>query len=207
MKLTARECAILYPAVNANAIRHLMAADILAKNGDYGNAIAHRILGSEEMLKGFILFMEGKGMDLRSINAIKPLFRHHVPRHKLFKTLFSALHVLESIRNSSRLSNSKALLTLFKGGLESYYNSKWWENAELYKQNAFYADYQNSFNDPLKLTKENYEVTSAQTQTVNIRITDIIAYISKLTEDELSWFKECFHLADFKELLEETIKK
>lgn len=207
MRLTAEECAMYYPAVRSNANRHLLAADTLARTGDYGNAIAHRILGSEEMVKALILFLEGKGMDLRSIEAIKPLFRFHVPRHKVFKTLFSTLHALQTVGAATKLSFGKALATLLKGGLESYFNTKWWENAERYKQNAFYTDHQGSFNDPGKLTKEHYQAAYSYTRAVNERMTDVITYVSKMDEQELSWFKEHFHIAEFPELLEKTMKK
>lgn len=207
MQLKQEECAFYYPAVRANAQRHLVAADTLKKTGDYGNAIAHRILGSEEMVKALILFLEGKGMDLRSIEAIRPLFRFHVPRHKVFKTLFSSLHALHTISSATNLCFGKALATLLKGGLETYFNAKWWENAERYKQNAFYADHQGVFNDPTKLTKDEYLVAYTYTHAVNERMADVITYVSKMDEQELSWFKESFHVADFQGLLEETLKK
>lgn len=207
MRLSAAECAQFYPAVRANAQRHNLAADTLQKTGDYGNAIAHRILGSEEMVKALILFLEGKGMDLRSIDAIKPLFKHHVPRHKVFKTLFSALHALHKISTATKLSFGKALASLLKGGLETYFNSKWWENAESYKQNAFYADHQGVFNDPLKLGKEEFLVAYTYTRAVNERMADVITYVSKMDKQELEWFKESFETADFPELLEESMKK
>lgn len=206
MRLSAAECAQFYPAVRANAQRHNRAADTLQKTGDYGNAIAHRILGSEEMVKALILFLEGKGMDLRSLEAIKPLFKFHVPRHKVFKTLFSALHALHTMSSASQLSFGKALLTLLKGGLETYFNTQWWKNAERYKQNAFYADHQGVFNDPLKLTREDCDTAYNYTRTVNERMADVINYVSKMDTQELAWFKESFHTTDFPELLEEITK-
>lgn len=207
MRLSKEECTLYYPAVRANAQRHLLAAETLRKTSDYGNAIAHRILGSEEMVKALILFLEGKGMNLRSIDAIKPLFRFHVPRHKVFKTLFSSLHALHAISTATKLSFRKALATFLKGGLETYFNIKWWENAERYKQNAFYADHQGVFNDPTKITKDEYLAAHTYTRAVNERIADVITYISKMDEQELGWFKESFHIADFPGLLEETLKK
>ncbi len=206
MRLSKEECALFYPAVRANAQRHLLAADTLKKTGDYGNAIAHRILGSEEMVKALILFLEGKGMDLRSIDAIKPLFRFHVPRHKVFKTLFTALHALHTISTATKLSFGKALATLLKGGLETYFNARWWENAERYKQNGFYADHQGVFNDPTKITKDEYLAAYTYTRAVNERMADVIRYISEMDPQELAWFKDSFHTADFPGLLEQTIE-
>ena len=61
--------------------------------------------------------------------------------------------------------------------------------------------------DPGKLTKEQYQTAYTYTRTVNERMSDVITYVSKMDEQELSWFKESFHIAEFQELLKETTKK
>jgi len=208
MSLTAEECGAFYPIAKSNALRHLRAAKMLYVFGDKANAIAHRILGTEEMVKALLLFLEGKGMELRSINAIKPLFRHHVPRHKLFKTFFTSLHAMHTISVASSLPFGKAIAKLLLGALEAYSNVGWWERAEKTKQKAFYADHDNGvYNDPSKLTEQDYRAAYAYTRAVNLRMMDVIDYVSKMNSQELVWFKESFHTAQFPELLAETLKK
>jgi hypothetical protein len=48
----------IYPKLRKNADQHFHAAELLVKTGDYANSIAHLILGSEELVKSFMLVLQ-----------------------------------------------------------------------------------------------------------------------------------------------------
>jgi AbiV family abortive infection protein len=82
ISLSPAECALVYPEIMANANAHFEVAAILAEKEHYSNAIAHSILGFEELVKGLVLFLDSKDFKLRpNIPDIKRLFNYHSAKH------------------------------------------------------------------------------------------------------------------------------
>ncbi|WP_199139925.1 AbiV family abortive infection protein, partial [Pedobacter sp. ASV12] len=72
-----------------NAERQFLCAEILAKAYQYQNAIAHLILGSEELVKSFWCLLMGRNINLKKLPWFTKLFYNHKIRHDLLKDFFS----------------------------------------------------------------------------------------------------------------------
>jgi len=60
--------------VRQNARQHFAAAKLLANSKDYGNGIAHLILGAEELVKSAILLLQGLDFPVRDIKNMINFF-------------------------------------------------------------------------------------------------------------------------------------
>src|ERR1700741_48983 len=81
-KLTEQECYITSQKMINNSIQRWKSAKLLAKNEDYGGAISSHITSIEELIKGFIMFVDSKGFELRTIEGMDAIVRRsHSIRH------------------------------------------------------------------------------------------------------------------------------
>jgi DNA-binding transcriptional MerR regulator len=55
------------------------------------------VLGSEELIKAFILLLDGKGFNLRKIKGVNHLFNNHQSRHNLSSYLLFVSEITKSI--------------------------------------------------------------------------------------------------------------
>lgn len=76
------EAKLGYPLALSNARRHLTCAEILAANDQYGTAVAHLVLASEETIKTIALFMVSEGLSPREA-YLRALLTQHAPRQFL----------------------------------------------------------------------------------------------------------------------------
>lgn len=79
--ISKKECLEVYKELITSQERHFKSAEALANIEEYGQAISHLILGSEELVKGLILYLDGIGLRIRSIKGVKKFFRDHRTRH------------------------------------------------------------------------------------------------------------------------------
>lgn len=97
----------MYPDVQTNAETLYSSAKILAEHGNHGNAIGLLILGSEEYIKCFLLFLEGNGFDLLKFKEIQGIFSKHRSRHAILRDLYSIWMVLKHILDINSRSTAK----------------------------------------------------------------------------------------------------
>lgn len=76
---------MVYESIILNSDRHITIASFLSDRKEFGPAISHLVLGSEEMVKALIVFLEGLGLNLRAIKGVKRFFTNHQVRHTLSK--------------------------------------------------------------------------------------------------------------------------
>lgn len=77
--LTKKEFEEVYPVMEQNAKRHYNCAEILAAASEHQNAIAHLILGSEELIKTFSGLLIAKGVNLKKQSWYRKLFKYVAP--------------------------------------------------------------------------------------------------------------------------------
>jgi len=94
MGLTNAECIVAFKHVLDNSDSLYEDAKLLANNGSYGRATSMLIHSTEEMMKAFILFLDGHGFQFRSkVSGIHNLFVNHKLRYGL-AMLLSILYIL-----------------------------------------------------------------------------------------------------------------
>lgn len=85
--ISQQECLRYYGELLENSERHFKAAEQLAATGEYGIAVSLKILGSEELVKAMIIYLDGSGLRIRQVDGVKKLFKDHKIRH-FFASLF-----------------------------------------------------------------------------------------------------------------------
>src|ERR1700753_2495645 len=143
--LSPEQCKSVSLVIKNNAHSHFKASDILAATGDQANAIAHLILGSEELIKSFFLTLQSAGFPMRSIVNYNKLFYTHTARHNVVKELHSAFwffsHLAEWPKRNSRHNTFQHYFMQFKYLVDSVNNALqnhvWWDRADKIKQNCF----------------------------------------------------------------------
>jgi hypothetical protein len=85
------KCLNSFPELIENSDRHFKVAGLLSSENEYGIAISHLILGTEELVKGLIIFLDGEGLQIRKVKGIKIFFYRDPVRHFFaeFFTFFS----------------------------------------------------------------------------------------------------------------------
>ncbi len=63
-----KECGLAYLETIRNANKHIEIAESLQTSREYGVAISHLIIGSEEVVKALILYMDSVGFNFRQVN-------------------------------------------------------------------------------------------------------------------------------------------
>ncbi len=215
LNINANECGIAFPVAKQNAETHFRCSQILSEAKEYANAIAHLILGSEELIKALVLFLESKGFDLRKVQGYKKLFHDHKVRHSMIKEFYSVIMFLKSlvhIENKKRHENSmlyyiKAATNVIWGVIASIENYEWWNKADGLKQSCFYVDYDAGIVTPSSITVDEYKQASLHIFELQQDIRVIIVAFSRATEEELAVFRASFAEANFKELIAGTIKR
>lgn len=219
MSLTAAECGDVYKNVLDNALRHKRIAKLLATEKEYANAISHLILGSEELLKAFVLYMESHELRLRQIKGFHKLFYHHKARHHVFKDLlsvwlltrplakgFPSLNKPKANNKVSRfLDNIMVALDVVQVGLSGLQNYYYWLEADKIKQNGFYVDFQDRVCSPADFVQNDFLTASQQIDILYTDIEEFINTLNNMSAEERSEFLILIEKADFAELLEGTI--
>jgi len=186
-QLSRQGCLDSFPVVTRNAQRHHQAALILSSIGDYGNAISHLILGAEELLKASVLFLDGKGFNLRNKSGVNKIFYNHKARHAVAKEFFSVwLFVRKMILPDSYIGNSRRKIlrqgiSLFYGAIFGLQNYEWWDNE--YNQALRY------FN----ALRKDFDI--------------LIDSLGKLNQHEIDEVIELFSATELAELIDESIKR
>ncbi|MCU7548143.1 AbiV family abortive infection protein [Chitinophagaceae bacterium LB-8] len=215
LNISRAECANVYLVVMKNANTHFRCAEILAPAGEYSNAVAHLILGTEEIIKALLLFLESKDFDLRKVEGYKSLFRNHRARHSIIKEFYSVIMALKSLVSIEKkkkdenaiLYYAKAVTDVLYGVISGIENYQWWDNADNLKQECFYVDYKSAIKDPQSISSEQYQEAYKNVSVFKNDIRIIIAALTRANNKQLNDFRIGFEEANFKGILEATIKR
>lgn len=217
-----------YPEIVANSKRQFGAADNLALNGDYGMAMSHLLISTEEMVKALIVVMDAQGFDFRKVKGMDIFFRNHEVRFFIsfltfVLTLFAddGMKILREFRDNP--NKTKELSTLLDNKpeimkkMQSYLIRKlvvirnelgWFSKAEAFRQNGFYVDAKGNLISPLLFTRDDFDQTKLRIEKINKAIQGTIeAY---LTDDEklkieIENTKATFHTEKFYALIEKEL--
>ncbi|RZM10447.1 MAG: hypothetical protein EOO88_48145 [Pedobacter sp.] len=103
--LNAKECAEAFPPVIDNAERHFAVAHHIATINEYPNAVAHLILGAEELVKATVLILKSKEIEVTDVIGYDILFSKTNLRHTVLKDFFA---VWIGIKEILKVPKSKA---------------------------------------------------------------------------------------------------
>lgn len=213
--LTAGQCEDIYQTVQKNAETHFRIAHLLSQSKQYSNAIAHHILGTEELIKATVLFLESKQFNLKKIEGYKLLFYNHKARHSIIKEFFSVWLFCKNIFNIEKKRKQessftyflKAVSTTLEGVLVGVNNYDWWSQADTLKQNCFYVDYRNGLIKPDTFTKSDYDNAEKHVMSFRKDVRIVMLILTKSNEEQLQAYRESFIKANFQGLLTETLKR
>lgn len=220
MNISAETCAKVYPAILQNSASHRRCAEILAKGAEYANAAAHLILATEELLKGFVILLESKGMRLREIDGFKKLFSDHKSRHYLLRDLIPIWIVIKEIADQFEeptvqkvlkpnapkwLNFVVSALNLAQEGLVGYMQYEFWKEADQIKKTAFYVDYDDQPLLPIQITEEVYSIVQRKVSRVTKEVLEFVHELESSPSAEIEAFISRAMDEDFRELLAKTI--
>jgi AbiV family abortive infection protein len=216
LTITLAECEKVYLELQKNAERHLQSAQVLANANDNANAVAHIVLGTEELIKAFALFLESKGFGLRQIDGYKKLFTNHRARHAVIKEFYSVIIFFKQFITDEEkpkvnkhwvLEGLDFLGKAAQGALAATKNYEWWGKADTLKQNCFYVDYSHSIISPETIDKAAFDIANKYANNLKEDIRFITLAISKAPTEKLKEFIKIFEEADMKNLIGETIQR
>lgn len=192
-----------------NAQRQFSCAQILSNAGQHQNAIAHLILGSEELVKSFWCLLMARNLNLKKLPWFTKLFYNHKVRHDLLKDFFSIYLMFFNSSLPKRKKSDGVLRTLgvFIGrSITAYGNYRWWKYADVLKQRAFYVDFVNEVIDPASITVSDYTNALHYVTLFRNDLSEMIAKIERSTDTQLQLLVEELQLFEIDRLRQETYK-
>ncbi|MBK0403069.1 AbiV family abortive infection protein [Adhaeribacter sp. BT258] len=170
--LQGEDCVSAYKALKANSKVLFETADNAAAKGNYGVARSLLILGSEEFIKGAILYLNSIGILLFKINDIRKALNNHKERHEvamliqLFKLADTFIQVQEYKPTSSSRFKwlNKALSILGQAKIvldglgETRSDLDWWDSANEFKNAGLYVDYKEQLLLPKIISESDYSL-------------------------------------------------
>jgi len=214
--LDAKASSEIYPKLRKNADRHFKAAELLNKSGDSSNAIAHLILGSEELVKSFVLVLQAHDFPVKKIASYDKLFTHHVARHNLLKEFYSMYSFIAGViarprwnKERSTLENvTKVILYGLNILNHSIQNHAWWNEADKLKQNCFYLDYTtNGIADPAIFDQAGFNTADNFSQKFRKDLRLMTVIIEKATPEDIAELKTVFIDTGLIEQIDESITR
>lgn len=177
LNISKEECLSLYKDILANSDRTWSSAKILSEQSDYGSAVSMAIISVEEMVKAFVLCMDGHGFRFRSVKGVDSLFSNHQIRYVVAYGMFVVSIFGEEIKNlliryaaepqeliylRHKMINQEDFLernlryyTLRKM-VQLKKELKWFSKVDIFRQEGFYSDYDDKLKTPLNIEKKDY---------------------------------------------------
>ena len=207
MDLSGSDCLVACKYVQDNADSLFHDAKLLASNSSYGHATSLLIHSTEESMKAFILYLDGKGFQFRKkVNGINNLFVNHKLRYGLAMLLsvlyiFSAdlKYLVQKIKSESKLTfdfnkdkkqAGKILLPFVQNRIKTVIQEvSWFSKAEFIRQEGLYVDSVDEIKTPLHVSKSDFE-------NVLLRIIGMRSFISDYIQSFESTDKIIFQEID-----------
>lgn len=187
-----------------NALKHFEVGNILAKAENFGFAISHLILGSEEIIKALILVRLNAEGDFINNKQKEELFRNHSFKHINIRDFFVSLTNAEQhdyyenwydlinpslVKNKFRKTGFFSSRTLKLGTIseEEVDNIETLINdANNLKNRGLYVDYRNNWKLPSDLKREDYNKYAGLVEKLRKFIEPI--FTTSLDNDDLCEF-------------------
>lgn len=185
--LSREECLIVWKQVYQNSNQKWILSKSIAKTKDYGTAISLAIISIEELIKSIIIAFDARGFEFRKVKGMNSFFKNHEIRFLLAFIIFSvqilgedAVRIFQKIvSNQQTMSYWKNLFETDKKAFEKkvsfwllrkavlFRNElKWFSKVEIFRQQGFYADYNNYLKLPLKIEESEYDGVITRLQKV-----------------------------------------
>lgn len=200
----------ILPVILENADRHFSCADILAKNDQPQNAIAHLILGSEELIKSFWCLLMSRNVNLKQLSWFTKVFYNHKVRHDLLKDFFSVYLFFFNTTLAARKSGDgilKSIQVLLIRTISAYGNYSWWDKADELKQQAFYVDYLDGIVDPSSKSQSDYKIALNYISLFKEDIGKLAQKIQNMSGRELQAMIDEFQFFEIDKLRQEAYRK
>jgi AbiV family abortive infection protein len=215
LEISLETCGEVYPVIRRNADRHFRSAKILSKEKEYPHAVSHLILGTEELIKSFVLLLENIQFNLRAIKGYKKLFYNHSATHSIIKEFFSVwvfFRQLLDIKKNKRNENTALYWlgiagTVLRGVLSGVNNYEWWNTADTLKQNCFYVDYTDKIISPNTVKEAKYMEAEKHVNSFYEDIRFLMAVLARANDKQLEEFRKLFKETEMKELMQESIQR
>jgi len=208
-----------YPEMKLNSKNQYDIGVKLAAEENYGSAISHLLISSEEMVKALVVAFDAKGFRLRNIKGMDIFFRNHEIRffvgYLIFIITLFGDDLFTAIKKMKKYPSFALEIKNFyfnETKLKWYFLRKfirinreieWFSKAEVFRQNGFYVDMKGSLISPLKLTKKEFTEAKQRldkiNELININIECILSddvemiqeveKLKKLFEDENLYLK------------------
>ncbi|MBK7683086.1 MAG: AbiV family abortive infection protein [Bacteroidetes bacterium] len=179
LTISKEECLVVYKDIINNSDNKWASAKNLTDLKDYGASTAMAIISIEELVKSIIVFLDGKGFEFRTIKGIGIIFRNHQIRHLIAFAMFvvsvfgdDLFKFLAKIRENpneiEKFSENfkKENHELFERKLKFYLIRKiirlkgefdWFSQADIFRQDGFYCDYDESLKTPISISAKNHK--------------------------------------------------
>ncbi|HTH32130.1 MAG TPA: AbiV family abortive infection protein [Lacibacter sp.] len=209
IELTNKECRDCYPELKQNAEQLFASSKLLAEHHQYGHAIGLLILGAEEYIKSFFLFLEGYGFNLLKFKEVQAVFLHRGAHYMILRDSYSIWLLLgQVLDHNPALSTETTDLKLLRTKLSllrSRNQSHWWEKADHLKQKGLYADYLQRLVSPSNLTASDYKNAVSKTAAIPTETARYIKLIKELNNRDLTSCLHFFDIIGLRQMIEELI--
>lgn len=193
LNLTRMECIAIAPELFKNADVLIDTAVDASQKGNHGVACSLTILGTEELVKAFVIFLNGIGVNVFKIKELRKVFKDHIVKHEtaILINVFNTISIIvsqfeEKAKYKSNTGNKwgDLILSGLRKGLDilgqvADFGSVvlWWENANDLKNNGLYVGYRDTLLLPKNITEEIFLKVKEQSDKVRsqIRLIKILA--------------------------------
>ncbi|WP_276091471.1 hypothetical protein [Pedobacter sp. JY14-1] len=212
--LNAKECAEVFPSVIDNAERHFSVAHQIATINEYPNAVAHLVIGAEELVKATLLLFRSRSIPVKNFTGYN-LQLGSGQNNSLLKDFFSFWLGIREILDLRKAKHEYTLKEMFNmlvigvsgivKGKEHYY---WWGRADGLKEKSLYVDFRNELILPdVQISKSDYNQAYHHVYTFRYEFYLLYHKLINASAQELAEFREQLEDAEFVELLGETLKR
>lgn len=191
--LTKGECLTLVPLMHKNSAILLQTARQASQEGNFGVARSLVVLGSEEYIKGAILFLNGIGVNLFRIKEIRKALNSHKQRHQV-AMLFRLFQLWETFKDLEEYKPKKlfkkdwlndayslieqaAIIILPFGSLVN--SMEWWDKADGYKNAGFYVDYFNGPVVPQDVSEQEFKTALRTVEELINKFEEFMSFIKQ----------------------------
>ena len=212
--LSPRECGEVFPSVIDNAERHFSMAQHISTIYAYPNAVAHLILGAEELVKATLLILRSKHILLLNTTGHDFLNLKYAAGNTTLKDFFSVWIGFKELLNVDRTQEQFTLKYLvnmvvngFAGIIKGKENFKWWDEADILKQNCLYVDFKGGLLLPdYQVGKSEYNQAHHHIYVFRYEFYLLHHKLLNFSEEELFEFREQLKEGVFAEILGNAFK-
>lgn len=230
MTIPRAECNIAYKEILLNSDQKWKTSELIAQSGDYSSALSSAIISTEELVKAFIVFLDGQGFSFRNIKGMHTIFRNHRIRYFILFFLYVMGLLNEDIQKLmmkitrrspavlSRYNESKMWKKKFQSNIEKYIQQKAQElqleierfyKLDALRQASFYTDYDGSLKSPTTFTKEDFDIFQSRLYLAHFTGESIISSFLNADEDTMETiesFKKDFVKQGYYQNIENAFK-